>query len=172
METTMIKKRLTASRGFTIIELLIATAVMVIVVLAIGIALVDGQRGWSIQYDRIYSEVVTDGYVARRKFDAVTRTASRDRFLLDVAGSWVEVYYYADDTSTVVDRYARFYTANGDLNVEYGQLDPTVTLSVETVCGNVSACTFKQLGRSIQMILKLDNGTQTNTIISSAVANN
>ena len=61
METTMIKKRLTASRGFTIIELLIATAVMVIVVLAIGIALVDGQRGWSIQYDRIYSEVVTDG---------------------------------------------------------------------------------------------------------------
>jgi len=172
METTMIKKRLTASRGFTIIELLIATAVMVIVVLAIGIALVDGQRGWSIQYDRIYSEVVTDGYVARRKFDAVLRKASRDRFLLDPAGGWVEIYYYADDTSTVVDRYARFYTANGDLNVEYGQLDPTVTLSVETVCGNVSACTFKQLGRSIQMILKLDNGKQTNTIISSAVANN
>ena len=168
----MIKKRLTASRGFTIIELLIATAVMVIVVLAIGVALVDGQRGWSIQYDRIYSEVVTDGYVARRKFDAVTRTASRDRFLLDPAGSWVEVYYYADDTSTVVDRYARFYTANGDLNIEYGQLDPKVTLSTETVCGNVTVCTFEQLGRSIQMILKLDNGTQTNTIISSAVANN
>ena len=172
METTMIKKRLTVSPGFTIIELLIATAIMVIVLLAIGVALVDGQRGWSIQYDRIYSEVVTDGYVARRKFDAVTRTASRDRFLLDDAGSWVEVYYYADDTSTVVDRYARFYTANGDLNVEYGQLNPTVTLSTETICGNVSACTFEQLGRSIQMILKLDNGKQTNTIISSAVANN
>jgi len=172
METTMIKKRLTASRGFTLIELMIATAIMVIVVLAVGIALVDGQRGWSIQYDRIYSEVVTDGYVARRKFDAVTRTASRDKFLLDDAGGWVEVYYYADDTSTVVDRYARFYTANGDLNVEYGQLDPKETLSIETVCGNVSGCTFEQLGRSIQMILKLDNGTQTNTVISSAVANN
>jgi len=168
----MIKKRLTASRGFTLIELMIATAIMVIVVLAVGIALVDGQRGWSIQYDRIYSEVVTDGYVARRKFDAVTRTASRDKFLLDDAGGWVEVYYYADDTSTVVDRYARFYTANGDLNVEYGQLDPKETLSIETVCGNVSGCTFEQLGRSIQMILKLDNGTQTNTVISSAVANN
>ena len=168
----MIKKRLTASPGFTIIELLIATAIMVIVVLAIGIALVDGQRGWNYMYDRVYSDVITDGYVARRKFDAVTRTASRDRFLLDDAGSWVEVYYYADDTSTVVDRYARFYTANGDLNVEYGQLDPKATLSTETVCGNVSVCTFEQLGRSIQMILKLDNGTQTNTVISSAVANN
>jgi len=172
METMMIKKRLTASRGFTLIELMITISIMVIVILAIGIALVDGQRGWSIQYDRIYSDVVTDGYVARRKFDAVMRTASRDKFLLDDAGSWVEVYYYADDTSTVVDRYARFYTANGNLNVEYGQLDPTVTLSVETVCGNVSGCTFEQLGRSIQMILKLDNGTQTNTVISSAVTHN
>jgi len=151
---------------------MIAIAIMVIVILAIGIALVDGQRGWSIQYDRIYSDVVTDGYVARRKFDAVMRTASRDKFLLDDAGSWVEVYYYADDTSTFVDRYARFYTANGDLNVEYGQLDPPETLSIETVCGNVSGCVFKQVGRSIQMILKLDNGTQTNTVISSAVTHN
>ncbi len=172
METTMIKKRLAASRGFTLVELIIAMAIMLIVMLAIGIALVDGQRGWSIQYDRIYSDVVTDGYVARRKFDAVMRTASRDKFLLDDAGSWVEVYYYADDTSTVVDRYARFYVANGNLNVEYGQLDPKETLTIETVCGNVSGCTFEQLVRSIQMILKLDNGTQTNTVISSAVTHN
>ncbi len=168
----MIKKRLTASRGFTLIELMIAMAITLIVVLAIGIALVDGQRGWSIQYDRIYSDVVTDGYVARRKFDAVMRTASRDTFLLDGAGGWVEVYYYADDTSTVVDRYARFYVANGNLNVEYGLYPDKETLSVKTVCGNVSGCTFKQLGRSIQMILKLDNGTQTNTVISSAVTHN
>ena len=172
METTMIKKRLTASPGFTLIELIIAMAIMLIVVLAIGIALVDGQRGWSIQYDRIYSDVVTDGYVARRKFDAVMRSASRDKFLLDDAGGWVEVYYYADDTSTVVDRYARFYVANGNLNVEYGQLDPKVTLTTETVCGNVSNCTFAQLGRSIQMICTLDDGTRTNTVISSAVTHN
>ena len=168
----MVKKRFKASRGFTIIELIIAIAIVVIVVLAVGVALVDNQRGWSITYDRIYSDVVTDGYVARRKFDTVMRTASRDKFLLDDAGGWVEVYYYADDTSTVVDRYARFYVANGDLNVEYGQLNPKETLSVETICGNVSGCVFKQAGRSIQMILTLDNGTQTNTVISSAVANN
>lgn len=168
----MIKKRLTASRGATLVELIIAMAIMLIVILSIGIALVDGQRGWSIQYDRIYSDVITDGYVARRKFDAVMRTASRDNFLLDDTGSWVEVYYYADDTSTVVDRYARFYVANGNLNVEYGQLNPTVTLTIETVCGNVSGCTFAQVGRSIQMILTLDNGTRTNTVISSAVTHN
>jgi len=172
METTMIKKRLTASRGVTLIELIIAIAIIVIVVLAIGMVLVDSQRGWNIQYDRLYSDVVTDGYVARRKFDAVMRSASGDKFLLDDAGSWVEVYYYADDTSTVVDRYARFYVADGNLNVEYGQLNPKATLTIETVCGNVSGCTFEQVGRSIQMIVTLDNGTQTNTVISSAVTHN
>ncbi len=168
----MIKKRLTASRGFTLIELMIAIAIMVIVVLAIGVALVDGQRGWNYMYDRIYSDVVTDGYVARKKFDAVLRKASREKFLIDPAGGWVEVYYYANDASTVVDRYARFSASGGKLNVEYGQLDPKATDTIETVCGNVSSCTFVQLGRSIQMILKLDNGAQTNTVITSAVTNN
>jgi hypothetical protein len=152
--------------------LIIAIAIIIIVVLAIGMVLVDGQRGWSTQYDRIYSDVVTDGYVARKKFDAVIRRASGERLLLDDAGSWIEVYYYADDTSTVVDRYARFYVANDTLNVEYGQLSPKTTLSVETVCGNVSSCVFKQAGKSVQMILKLDNGDQDNTIVCSAVTHN
>jgi prepilin-type N-terminal cleavage/methylation domain-containing protein len=174
METMMIKKRLIASRGFTLIELLTAVAIMVIVILAIGMALVDGQRGWNYMYNRIYSDVVTDGYIARKKFDAVMRKASREKFLIDPAGGWVEVYYYASDASTVVDRYARFYYASdgNKLNVEYGKLDPKATDSIETVCGNVSSCTFVQLGRSIQMILKLDNGTQKNTLITSAVTNN
>jgi prepilin-type N-terminal cleavage/methylation domain-containing protein len=172
METMMIKKRLTTSQGFTLIELLIAMAIMLIVILAIGMALVDGQRGWNYMYNRIYSDIVTDGYAARRKFDAVLRKASREKFLIDPAGGWVEVYYYASDASTVVDRYARFYASGGKLNVEYGQLNPKATDTIEIVCENVSSCTFVQLGRSIQMILKLDNGTQKNTLITSAVTNN
>ncbi len=168
----LLSLRSTSSRGLALIELIIAMAIMVIVVIAIGIALVDGQRGWNIQYERIYSDVVTDGYVARRKFDAVMRSASGEAISLGDDGSWVEVCYYASDDSAVVDRYARFYVADGNLNVEYGQLNPKETISVETVCGNVSGCTFEQLGRSIQMILTLDNGTQTNTVVSSAVTHN
>jgi len=168
----MINKRLTTPRGFTLTELIIATVIGVIVISAVGVALVDSQRGWNIMYNRIYSDVVTDGYVARKKFDAVMRRASGERLLLDDAGSWLEVYYYADDDSVLVDRYARFYEADGNLNVEYGQLDPKATLRIETVCGNVSGCTFEQVGRSTQMILTLDDGTQTNTIVSSAVMHN
>jgi hypothetical protein len=102
----------------------------------------------------------------------VLRSASRGQTLLAADGSWIEVYYYANPYSTVVDRYARFYVADGDLNLEYGQIEPRSTLRVETVCENVSACTFEQAGASVQMILKLDDETQTNTIISSAITHN
>lgn len=168
----MIKNRLTASRGFTLTELIIAIAISVIVVFAISVVIVDSQRGWNITYNKIYSDIVTDGYVARKKFDTVMRKASREKFFLDDAGSWVEVYYYSKDDSDVVDRYALFYAADGDLNVEYGRLNPKATLSVETICSNVSSCIFKQAGWSAQMILTLDNGTQTNKVISSAVTHN
>ncbi|MFC1636246.1 type II secretion system protein [Planctomycetota bacterium] len=165
-------KRSSIRKGFTLVELMITTAIMVIVGLAIGIVIVDGQTGWNTMYDRINSDVVTDGYVARKKFDAVIRNANKSRFVLAGDGSWIEAYCYADDSSIVVDRYAFFYVDDGVLNFEYGQLNPRATLSVETLCTNVSDCTFKQVGRSAQMILTLDNGTHTNTIVSSAVAQN
>jgi hypothetical protein len=145
---------------------------MLIVGLAIGVVIVEGQSGWNFMYERINSDVVSDGYVARKKFDAVMRNASREKVLVGDGGSRIEVYYYATASSTVVDRYARFYVADGDLNFEYGQLQPRATLGVETVCRNVTSCTFKQAGQSVQMILTLDNGTQTSTIVSSAITYN
>jgi prepilin-type N-terminal cleavage/methylation domain-containing protein len=168
----MNRTRPRASQGFTIVELAITAAIMSIIALAIGVVIVDSQSSWNVMYDRVNCDVVTDGYVARKKFDAVMRQASREKLVLGDAGGSVEVYYYADSSSTVVDRYARFYTSDGDLNYDYGQLDPRVTLGVETICGNVTACTFRQAGRSVQMILALNDGKQTNTVVSSAVAQN
>ncbi len=165
-------KRLRASQGFTLMEVVITSAIMSIVALAIGVVIVDTQSSWNTMYDRINSDVVTDGYVARKKFDAVMRQASREKLVIGDSGGSVEVYCYADGSSTVVDRYARFYTSDGDLNLEYGQLDPRVTLGVETICANVSACTFRQAGRSVEMVLALDDGKQTNTVVSSAMAQN
>ncbi|MHC4541363.1 MAG: PulJ/GspJ family protein [Planctomycetota bacterium] len=168
----MNRRRPRASGGFTLVELVITAAIVSIVALAIGVVIVDSQSSWNVMYDRVNSDVVTDGYVARKKFDVVMRRASGEKLVLGDAGGSIEVYYYADASSTAVDRYARFYASDGDLNFEYGQLDPRVTLDVETVCANVSACAFKQVGRSIQMMLTLDNGTQSNTVVSSAVTQN
>jgi len=168
----MNKKRPGIRKGFTLVELMITTVIMIIVGLAIGVVIVEGQSGWNFMYERMNSDVVTDGYVARKKFDTVMRKASREMLLLGEGGSWIEVYSYSSPSSTAVDRYSRFYVSDGDLNFEYGQLNPRVTLSVDTVCGNVSACTFKQAGTSTQMTLTLDNERQTNTIVSSAVTHN
>ena len=168
----IIKKRSRARKGFTLVELMIATVILVVVGFAIGVVVVDGQTTWNTMYNRINSDIVTDGYVARKKFDSVIRNASRSKFLLAGDGSWIEVYYYADTSSTVVDRYARFYVSRSDLNLEYGQLEPRVTIDVEIVCGNVLECTFRQAGASAQMILILDNGTQNQTIVASAVIHN
>lgn len=171
-EATMNKKKYKGHGGFTLIELMITVAVMSIILSAIGIVIIDGQRCWQMLYGQTNSDVVTDGYVARKKFDTVIRKSSVDKILTDGNGNWIEVYYYSSDSSPVVDRYARFYAADNVLNIEYGQLDPRETLNVETVCENVSDCTFKQIGRSAQMILTLEDGTHKNTIVTSAVTHN
>jgi len=170
----MLKKKLTVRHGFTLIELVVAMVAAVIVIIGIGAILADSQRSWHRMYNRVYSDVVVDSYVARKRFDVVIRKASSENFLLDDAGSWIEVYYYADGNSAVVDRYARFYESDDDdqLNVEYGKLNPRETLTTQTVCENVSDCIFKRAGRSAQMILTLDNGSQTATVTSSAVMHN
>jgi hypothetical protein len=168
----MIQRKSTTSGGFTIVELVITKAVMLIAVSAIGLVIVDSQRGWNLMYDCVNSNVVTDGYVARKKFDSIIRKACGETITLDENGSWIEVCYYASDSSTTPDRFACFYEADGYLHVAHGKLDYKVTLDVETICENVSICKFTRAGRSVQMILKLDNGTHKNTIVSSAVTHN
>ncbi|MHC4645453.1 MAG: hypothetical protein ACYTBJ_08120 [Planctomycetota bacterium] len=165
-------KRLINRRGVTITELAIAIAVSSIVTLVVGVVLVDGHRGWTRMYNRAYSDVVTDSYVARKTFDSVIRKASREMFLIDNAGTWIEIYYYSSSSADDVNRYARFYTSGDQLYVEYGTLDPRTTTSVESICSNVSSCVFKSTGRSIQMILTLDNGSQSATVTTSAVMHN
>ena len=64
------------------------------------------------------------------------------------------------------------------MDVEYGRLyddddgGGKEALHVRTVCRNVTDCVFKRVGRSVQMILTLDDGTQANTVVSGAVLNN
>ncbi|HUT28311.1 MAG TPA: hypothetical protein VMX13_00860 [Sedimentisphaerales bacterium] len=168
----MISRKLTFRRGFTLMELAIAAVSSVIVMVGIAVVLVDGMKGWNRMYSRVYAEVVTDSHVARRMFDTEIRKASRERYSVATDGSSLEVYYYFSAASTEPDRYARFYTSSGDLNVEYGIVEPRETLRVQTVCGNVTSCTFMGQGCSAQMVLTLSDGSQTVTTVASAVMHN
>ena len=79
-------------RGFTLTELTIVILMAAFVTLSIGVALVDSQRGWSRMYNRVYSGVVTDAFVARKAFDATVRKSSKE---YDPAGgSEAFLYYY------------------------------------------------------------------------------
>ena len=160
------------NRGFTLSELMVGVAAIAIVMLGTSIALVDSHHGWNQTYSRINSDVVTGSHIAQRKFDTVVRKSSSQWFSLDPEKNWVEVYYYANPDSVLVDRYARFYVSNGNLCVEYGNSSPREALNVETICGNVSYCRFQNTGRAIQMALDLDNGREKLTTITSAILHN
>ena len=168
----MRKNKKNNRKGFTLVELMVGAVIVVLVVLGISIAVSDSQRGFNATYNRVYSDVVTGSHIAQRAFDAVVRKSSNQWFLIDKDGSWVEVYHYADPNSIVIDRYARFYASDSNLCVEYGNRNPREPLSVETICGNVTSCEFKETGRSMQMILTLDNGREQMTSTTSAVLHN
>ena len=165
-------KRIANRKGFSLLELMMATTLACIVVVGVGVVLVDSQRGWNAMYTRTYSDVVTDAHVARRTFDRVVRNASSQGALLDDYGNWVEVYYYSDPNSAIVDRYTRFISSNSQLTIEYGVVEPRQTSNTEILCENVSSCVFKLAGNSVQMVLTLDDGSQNATIVASAVTHN
>jgi hypothetical protein len=167
----MSKENLTTRPAFTLVELLIAMVLAIIVLAAIGITITDGVRGWNIMYSRIHSPVRSEGQIAGKAFEAVVRKSSWHRVTLDEAGSWVELYY-PGPASVVNNRYARFYTTGSELKLEYGALDPKVKLGTQQLCSDVSSCVFRQEGRSVQMILTLDDGSETWTAVSSAVMHN
>jgi len=160
------------AKGITLVELMIAMLFLSVAILGLGMVLADSQRGWNRMYNRVYSDVVTGGHIARRTFDSTIRKAGKDYITMAADGSWVEVRYYADDSSTTFDRYARFYVNGRDLKLERGTVTPAQALTTNTVCSNVSSCSFTKIGKSVQMVLQLDKGTENLTVVTSAIAHN
>ena len=172
-ELFMMKNIITVKPAFTLIELMVAIALAAIVITGVGIVLTDSQRGWHDMYNRVYADIATDSHVVRKAFDIEIRKACKDKgILLESTGAWVEVYSYASTGSTEADRYTRFYTDSNQLKVERGIIDPRQILTDSIICGNVSSCIFKSAGRSVQMLLTLDNGERSINIITSAVLHN
>jgi prepilin-type N-terminal cleavage/methylation domain-containing protein len=171
----MTQKTAKNKHGFTLIELTIVMAIASIVFLSMGILLVDSQRVWSRMYDRVCGNMVSDGQVARRAFDAAVRKSSiaRERLLDDE----VEVYYYDDpDNSVMLDRFARFYADYGELTVDYGELNsngnPHGPRQRVMLARNVESVNFSVAGACVQMILTLDNGSENLTVMTSAIRQN
>ena len=159
-------------RGISTIEMAVAGVIISIGMLGVSGVLSDSQRGWNIMYNRVYSDVVVKGNIAKRMFDTIIRKSSIDGVQIDPDGTWVETCYYENDDSTELDRYARFVFSGHTLYVEHGRLDPRETTSINTVCDNATNCIFKKSGNSVHMLLSISNGSQSMTVGSSAELHN
>ena len=168
----MCRKTFYKSSAFTLIELIITIVLASIIMLGLGVMMYDNQRGWNKMYNRIYSDIASDGLFTQKTFDAVVRKSSRTNFNIDPAGQWVELAYYSDNVVSAVDRYARFYKSGSDLYIEEGTINPRVSIDTRKISSDVSACRFLNSGVSVQLIMTLDDGSEQVEVLSTAVMHN
>ena len=161
-------------KGFTLIELMITVATLVIVMLGIGVALVDSQKGYNKMYNRVHGEVATDSYTVKKVFDNTIRRASQKRYVLGTSN--FAVFYYSSPTASELDRYANFRAAGETLYVDYGSVDSSGTAlnasSTMTAARHVKGINFDVDGACVKMVLTLDDGREKATVTCSAVRHN
>jgi hypothetical protein len=162
-------------QGFTLVEIIVAVAMIIIVALGVAVVLVNSTRAYQVTYDKVYADVVTDAFFVRRLFDSVIRKSSTSGLVLGDDGESVEVRYYSDGSAGYLDRYARFFKSDTELIIENGALteegDKELSTNL-TVCRNVTNCKFVRSGSNVRMVLRLDDTKKINLVVTSAKLNN
>ena len=75
-------------RGFTLIELAIATSITSVLVLVVGGLLITGQRAWEHTYGLAHKQIKEDAEVVMTAFGSIGRRANRvDYAIYDITGS-------------------------------------------------------------------------------------
>lgn len=152
--------------GFTLIELMVTVFTSFIVIFGVGVYMVDIYRGYGLMYDRVHGQMVQDAYVAKRAFDGIVRKAAS----ANVSDTGAEFYYWQDFSQPNPDCRAEFYMDGaGRLMLANGLLSNP---GIECLAENVTDCKFYVTGRSVQMVLTLDDGRRSVKVSSSAVAHN
>ena len=157
--------------AFTLIELMVTLMISAIIIFAIGVLISDSSSWFSDSYARINSSPAIESLLARKTFERIIRQAADTGFWVSADATAVEINYYSSSASPI-DRYAQFYTSGTDLILEKGSLPSRTLISTETVCQNISACTFKTAGTAVQMILVLDDGKNKQGSLTSAILHN
>jgi hypothetical protein len=155
---------------------MVAAAILILATLLI---LFHGHMGFRKLYGRINSEVVRNGYEARRLFDAVARKSSIRRLDFSDGNNEAYIYYYSNPQDATIidpDRYARFYLDNdgtelwveqgdvaaGTFNTPEPDLPALTNDSARVLAHNVIAPEsgiFSHQGASVRMVLTLDDET-------------
>ena len=186
-------------KGFSLLELVIAVAAAMVLILGIGGMMAQSQQGYTRMYKRAHSNVVRDAYWARRVFDRVVRKSTIRRCDL-ISDSEIYVYYYSDTPQspnlnlTDPDSFARFYLRDGNLWLDYAEevispagefetLDPASLVAHTSLQltgrerkrdkTSVDSLIFSNSGRAIEMAMLLVNDKDESMFVtSSAVRHN
>ncbi|MFH1369865.1 MAG: prepilin-type N-terminal cleavage/methylation domain-containing protein [Planctomycetota bacterium] len=161
--------------GLTLIELMVALALATICILAVGAVFSDSQKAWNKTYTKANNAIMLDSHLAGKAFETTIRNASCEKYLLDPESRWVEVYYFASETSATLDRYARLYVEGGIFYIQHGIPDPPgprQTLYTNPICENVTAFSFSGSGRCIRMQMTVSDNDSDVSFISSAIPQN
>ena len=159
-------------------ELIVSMVIAMIILLGVGSVLVHQQMAWNQMYERVHEGLVADGYVSKMSFDGVVRKSSLSAMSPQVGagGNDLNVYYYSNWSSGAPDRYGRSYSLGGVLFVDYGQLDSDGSLlgadRTERLADDVSSVRFSVIGPCVEMVLELDDGKDSMTVVCSATRHN
>jgi prepilin-type N-terminal cleavage/methylation domain-containing protein len=159
-------------KGLTLIELIVASAMATICMLAVGGVFSDTQKAWNVTYSRAHEPIMVNSHLANKAFEATVRKASCEKYKIDTEGHWVEVYYFASDASATTDRYAKMYVEDGTFYIENGVFNPRETLETTAICSTVTDYLFSGSGRCIRMRMTLSDDNSDVNFISSAVPQN
>jgi hypothetical protein len=149
---------------------MVSAAIGTILILMTSVFLADSQKAFNRAYGSAFCPVAQDGAAARTIFRKTIRQACSAAGAAAVApdGRWIEVQYYSSPEISSPDRSARFELSGQDLRLHKCVLGTGQTLSLETVCGNVTSVEFNLLGGSAQMFLTLDDGSTSQTVHACA----
>jgi hypothetical protein len=126
-------------KAFTLVEVLVTALAALILIIGISAMLFYGQRGYNTMYRRVNSEVVRNGYEARRVFDAIVRKSTMERCDIlspDVIHGEIYLYYYYDETAPIapdipVDRYRYMYPAQPNRFARFYVADTAASENLE-----------------------------------------
>lgn len=128
--------------GLTLIELMVTILISSILLAAIGIIMIDTQRGWQYTYNKVHGGAVLDAATAKTAFEKIFRKASRN--YIKTADDDVTVFYYSDWLKDGdPDKYARFYCQNGTLFLKEGYIGDTSSEQTITLAKCVTKAVFR-----------------------------
>ena len=159
-------------KGKTLVELMITATAAAIIIIGIGSILFHTHENYNKTFNRVHGDVTSGEYTAKRVFESVVRKSSVSEMppVLGLNNESLEFYYYSSPAAVALDSFTRFYTNNRQLWAAHGTFDGASKQAqrVEGIAWGVTEVNFSVLGANAQMVLTLDDGQRTKTLVCSA----